>query len=236
MFLGTVDEFSPPDKQTSSSWNPLPLVQGCGAADSCTTKSFDPSTTRRSFKRPQPPQSLNLNSPPKPLPVREDSNAIASNHPPKLHFGSSTFALTSTSSSPELKSGGNDGGFGGQGGGGTRKNSPRRYFHYSGKSGAPLISIDVCSDEDIHSQPVADGDVIVNSSQKRHSTGDAAATCGVTFNPAALSSKVKNGRNSTVSLYEPSAGIVRSRSGSKTAITDFWTESRLLFVCLFLKS
>ena len=81
----------------------------------------------------------------------------------------------------------------------------------------PLISIDICSDENLSDKFNADNEVIVNyPGTKRHSTGDAAADA---FNASgALNAPNPPPRNSTVSLIDVG---VRSRSGSRTAITDF---------------
>lgn len=83
----------------------------------------------------------------------------------------------------------------------------------------PLISIDVCSDENIkQSAATADNDVIVNyPGVKRHSTGDASQVEG--FSSALLGQQCLNQpRSSTVSLFDPKTG---SKSRSRTAITDF---------------
>lgn len=106
-----------------------------------------------------------------------------------------------------------------------------------GSERTPLISIDICSDEDVRDHQ-AGPDVLVRhygdggdganlaslgAGGKRHSTGDAAADCAG-FQSALLGRQCNLGapaaaKNSTVSLYEPGAAA-RKKSGSRTAITD----------------
>ena len=108
----------------------------------------------------------------------------------------------------------------------------------------PLISIDVCSDEELRQSRLNNAidnfngeEVIVNyPGTKRHSTGDASS--GLPFSSALLgqggspnktsaaaAAAASGGqtRTSTVSLYDPSgSGIIRKgRRGSNTAVTDF---------------
>lgn len=94
---------------------------------------------------------------------------------------------------------------------------------------APLISIDVCSDEELRQSRLNNAidnfngeDVIVNyPGTKRHSTGDASTVAP--FGSSLLSQdNPGQTRSSTVSLYDPSGNVVkRGRRGSNTAVTDF---------------
>ncbi len=115
---------------------------------------------------------------------------------------------------------------------------------------APLISIDICSDEDLKDHLGPDGDVIVKYRQdgnevtkevveggltefvapppqgKRHSTGDASDCAG--FASAMLGRQCGSGLSSgntagsSVSLFEPgTVAVTKKKSGSRTAITDF---------------
>ena len=98
----------------------------------------------------------------------------------------------------------------------------------------PLISIDICSDEDIAKHTSGDDNVVVNyPGSKRHSTGDASSDVAA-FNSSLLGSSsggtngpnggINHPRSSTVSLYDPGSATGRangSRRGSRTAITDF---------------
>ena len=83
----------------------------------------------------------------------------------------------------------------------------------------PLISIDICSDENLSEKFNADNEVIVNyPGAKRHSTGDASAEAAAFVVSGSLNAPNPPPRNSTVSLVDVG---VKSRSGSRTAITDF---------------